>query len=124
MNVNAESYGQAVILNCKGELTSDSLSVLKQAVEHQLAEASPNAKDGVGGLRSQVRDVVLNLEQVPFIDSAALEYLLELQQRLLERQGQVKLAAMDENVAKILEITRLESSFERFAELTQAVKTV
>ena len=111
MQITAESYGQAVILNCKGELTADSLEAFKRAVEHQLAE-------------KQVRDLVLNFEEVPFLDSAALEYLLELQVTLADRLGQVKLARLDENLRKIMEITRLESAFERYDDLSEAVRTV
>jgi anti-anti-sigma factor len=111
MQITAESYGQAVILNCKGELTADSLEAFKRAVEHQLAE-------------KQVRDLVLNFEEVPFLDSAALEYLLELQATLADRLGQVKLARLDENLRKIMEITRLESAFERHDDLSEAVRTV
>ncbi|OPX21804.1 MAG: hypothetical protein B1H04_06030 [Planctomycetales bacterium 4484_123] len=111
MNVTAESYGQAVVLNCKGELTADSLEAFKHAVEHQLREG-------------QVRDLILNLEEVPFVDSAALEYLLELQEKLAEQMGQVKLAKLDENVAKILEMTRLGGLFERFEDLSEAIKTM
>jgi hypothetical protein len=33
------------------------------------------------------------------------------------------LAGLDENCAKILEITRLENEFGRYAELTEAVKS-
>ena len=109
MQITAESYGQAVILNCKGELTADSLEAFRRAVEHQLAEE---------------RDLVLNFEEVPFLDSAALEYLLELQTALADRLGQVKLARLDENVRKIMEITRLESAFERHDDLSEAVRTV
>jgi len=111
MQVSAESYGQAVILNCKGELTTDTLDAFKKAVEHHLAE-------------EQVRDLVLNLEAVPFIDSVSLEYMLGLQETLAERLGQVKLARLDENVAKIVEITRLESAFDRYEDLSEAVKTI
>ena len=111
MNITAESYGQAVVLNCKGELTADSLDAFKRAVDHQLQDA-------------QVRDLVLNLEEVPFLDSEALEYLLDLQERLSERLGQVKLARPDENVSKILEITRLDNAFETFEDVSEAVKTV
>lgn len=111
MQITAESYGQAVILNCKGELTADSLEAFRRAVEHQLAE-------------EQVRDLVLNFEEVPFLDSAAIEYLLELQVTLADRLGQVKLARLDENVRKIMEITRLESAFERHDDLSEAVRTV
>ena len=111
MNITAESYGPAVILNCKGELTADVIQAFQQAVDRQLQDA-------------QVRDIVLNLEQVPFIDSAGLECLLDLQEKLAERLGQVKLAKLDENVARILTLTRLEANFERFDDLAKAVKTL
>lgn len=111
MNVNVESYGHSVVLNLKGELTEDTLATVQQMVEKQVQE-------------EDVIDVVLNMEAVPFVDSKSLEYLLELQDRLLERMGQVKLLRCDENVRKILEVTRLESSFEMFKDTTEAVKTI
>jgi len=111
MNVSAECYGHAVMLNIKGELTEDCLTAFQREVDHQL-----NGKD--------VIDLVLNLEKVPFIDSAVLEYLLELQDRLAEKFGQVKLAKPDENVRKILEITRLQSTFEIYRDVSEAVKAV
>lgn len=111
MQITAESYGHAVILNCKGELTVDSLDALKKAVDHQLQE-------------EDIRDVVLNFEEVPLVDSAALEYLLELQEKLAERLGQIKLARLDENLSKIMEITRLASAFDRYEDLSDAVKTI
>lgn len=111
MNVTAESYGHTVLLHLKGEVTEDSLAALRQAVEHHL-----------GG--KDVVDLVLNLEAVPFLDSAAMEFLLELQDRLVDRLGQVKLVKPDENVAKILEITRLAGTFEVFGDVTEAVKAM
>lgn len=111
MNVTVETYGQSIVLNCKGELTVDSLDAFRRAVDHQVTE-------------DQVRDLVLNFEQVPFVDSAGLECLLDLQELLSERMGQVKLAKLDENVAKIMEITRLDSAFDRFDDINQAVKAM
>ena len=111
MNIAAESYGHAVVLNLKGDLTEDALEALKQAVDHQLQD-----KD--------VIDLVMNLQNVPFLDSTCLEYLLDLNDRLAERMGQVRLAKCDENVRKILEITRLDSTFELFDDLALAVKSV
>jgi anti-sigma B factor antagonist len=111
MNVSAESYGHAVVLNLKGELTADSLSAVRQAVDHQL--------DTEG-----VVDLVLNLEDVPFIDSASLAYLLDLQATLNERFGQVRLLKCDENVRKILEITRLETSFDICKDAAEAIKAM
>lgn len=111
MNITAESYGHAVILIFKGELVEDTIEALRQAVDHQLES-------------NEVIDLVLNLESVPFVDSQALEYLLDLQDRLAERLGQVRLVKCDENVRKILEITRLDSVFELFEDVTEAVKAV
>ena len=110
MSITVESYGHSVLLNIKGELTEDTLAGFNQDVDRQLQD-----KD--------VIDLVLNMENVPFIDSNAMEYLLDLQDRLAERMGQVKLLRCDENVRKILEITRLESSFEIFKDIHEAVKT-
>ena len=111
MNVAVESYGHAVILILKGELTEDSIGAVKKAVDHQLED-------------SGVIDVVLNLKEVPFVDSAALEYTLDLQDRLAERLGQVKFVCADENVATILEMTRLRSAFEIFDDVPQAMKAL
>ncbi len=111
MNIQAESYGHAVILILEGELTADSLEAFKRVVEHQLAG-------------KEVIDLVLNLEKVAFIDSAALEYLLDLQELLAERLGRVKFVKSDENIVKILEITRLDSTFEVFGEVPEAVRVM
>jgi anti-anti-sigma factor len=111
MQVNAESYGNAVILNLKGEITEDCISSFKQIVDHHLGD-------------SQVVDLVLNMEQVPFIDSAGLEFLLDLQDRLAAKFGRVKLTCCDENVRKILEITQLSRSFEVLADVAEAVKAI
>ena len=112
MNIQAESYGHAVILILEGELTDDSLEVFRQTVDHQLDS-------------QEVIDLVLNLEKVPFIDSAALEYLLDLQEQLTgPRMGGVKFAKPDENVLKILEITRLESTFDVFMDVSEAIKVM
>jgi len=111
MNITVESYGHAVVLNMKGELTEDALSAIRREVQHQLS-----GKDVV--------DLVLNLEKVPFIDSAGLEFLLDLQERLAHKFSQVRLVGPDENVRKIFEITRLDSEFEIHQEIAEAVKAV
>lgn len=111
MNVTAESYGHAVMLIMKGELSEDSLASFNQTVDHQLRN-------------KEVIDIVLNMEEVPFVDSAALECLLDLQDKLAERFGQVKLVKIDENIDKILEITHLQSEFDIYKDVAEAVKAV
>lgn len=111
MNIQAESYGQAVMLILEGELTEDSLEVTKRAVDHQLKNRN-------------VIDVLFNMEKVHFIDSAAMEYLLDLSDQLAERLGQIKLVKPNETVRKILEIIEMEAMFEIFSDVPQAVKAI
>ena len=111
MNVTAESYGHAIVLNLQGELTGDSTAALMQVVDHHL-------KDG------ELIDVVLNMETVGFVDSAALECMLDLEDRLAERFGRVKLVKVDENIRMILDITRLTNTFDIYDDINDAVKAV
>jgi len=111
MNISTESYGHAVIMILKGEFIEDVVGAIGKAVEHQMES-------------DEVVDIVFNLEEVPFIDSAGLEYLLDLQDRLAERFGQVKLVRPDENVMQILDFTRLRSTFEVYKETNEAVKSI
>lgn len=111
MNITAESYGHAVILNLKGDLTEDSVRAFMQVIDHHLGD-------------EYVVDVILNMELVPLVDSAGLECLLDLQDRLAQKFGQVKLVACDTNVRKILEITRLTPSFEILNDVAEAVKAI
>jgi len=109
MGIEAENYGRSVVLNVTGELTEDVLTGLAERVEHELEQ-------------DQVLDVIVNMAEAPFLDSVALAYLLELQDRLREKLGQVKLAGCDPNVKKILEMTRLDVDFETYDEVAAAVK--
>jgi anti-anti-sigma factor len=109
MNIQAESYGHALILNLSGELNADSLEAFRQTVDRHL--------EG-----KEVVDLVLNLASVPFIDSEGLECLLDLQDRLAERLGQVKLVRPGDNVATVLEMTRLKSRFEIYRDVPEAAK--
>ncbi len=111
MNITTETYGHAAILNMKGDLIEDALSAVKQAVDHQV-----EAGEAV--------DVVFNMAEVGFVDSVGLEYLLDLQDRLSEKLGQVKLVNVTENLRTILEITRLQSRLEVFEDIPAAVKAL
>ncbi|MDP6544733.1 MAG: STAS domain-containing protein [Phycisphaerae bacterium] len=109
MSIPVEDYGHAVILKPKGELTEDTLDAFKEVVDHQL-------------MSDAVVDVIVDMEEITFIDSTLLEYLLDTQDSLHEKFGQVRLARCDENVATILEITRLNLVFEVFENTSDAVR--
>jgi anti-anti-sigma factor len=110
MDVGVEIYGAAVVLAVQGELTEETLAPLREEIRRQLDD--------------DIVDVVLDLERVTTLDSCALEFLVDLQDQLIERLGQVRLLRPDENVAKILEMTRLRNTFEIFQDTSEAVATL
>lgn len=111
MSIPCESYGHAVILKPKGELTEDTLNSLQRAVDHQLENP-------------EVVDIILNVEEVTFMDSMTLEYFLDLKDRLIDKFGCVRFVHCPDSVRKILEVTRLDTDFEIFEDITAAVKAM
>ena len=111
MNINVEGFGQAALLIVKGEMTADDVASLRKTTDHQLEN-------------EDVVDLVLDMQEAPFVDSAVWEFLLDLQDELAERMGQVKLARCDENVRKIVEMTRLDREFELFDAVEPAVRMI
>ena len=67
--------------------------------------------------------VVLYMSGVSFIDSSGLELLLWARECCTQNKREMRLAGLDENCLRILEITRLMNEFDHYAELAEAVKS-
>lgn len=67
--------------------------------------------------------VVLDLDNSETIDSLGLTALLNGQERLRERQGDLKIATTNPVNRKILEITRLDRQLDVFESVLDAVKS-
>jgi len=109
MRVRTQDYNDVTVVEVQGELDADLTELLQNAISSIVA----NRKIGI----------VLDLSAVGFIDSQGLELLLWVRDYCHQNTIQLRLAGLDENCAKILEVTRLESEFDRYAELAEAVKS-
>ena len=109
MKIKTQDYNDVTVVELQGELDDDLTEPLQSTITDIVA------KQKVG--------IVLDLSAVGFIDSQGLELLLWLHDYCHQNKTQLRLAGLDENCAKILEVTRLESEFERYAELAEAVKS-
>jgi anti-anti-sigma factor len=110
MQITIEQYGDISALKVKHELSVDNVQQFRKHAEKQLEEG--------------VRRFVLDLEETLFVDSEGLEAFLWLRdecENIFEVAG-VKVAAADENVRKILEMTRLDKDFEIYDTVADAVK--
>ncbi|MCC7350261.1 MAG: STAS domain-containing protein [Phycisphaerales bacterium] len=62
-------------------------------------------------IKTSARKLVLNLEQVPYMDSSAVAVLVELLQRLRKSGGKIVLTNLQPRVRGLLEIARLNTIF-------------
>ena len=74
-------------------------------------------------LKSDRPRVVLDFSQVRRIDSAGVEMLLHCLEQVVERDGEIKLAAVPRDVAMVLELTRVGRLFEAFDTTDAAVES-
>jgi anti-sigma B factor antagonist len=109
MRIKTQDYNEVTVIELQGELDGDMSTSLKNTI----TDIVTAGKAGV----------VLHASGVGFIDSEGLELLLWIKEYCAENHCQLRVAGLDENCAKILEVTRLESEFDLYSELAEAVKS-
>jgi anti-anti-sigma factor len=109
MRIRTQDYNDVTVVELQGELDGDCAEMLKNTITDIIA--------------TEKAGIVLDMSCVGFIDSRGLEQLLWARDYCNENKRGMRLAGLDENCAKILEITRLENEFDRYAELSKAVKS-
>jgi len=110
MRIHWQDYNDVTVVEIQGEVDEEMAEPLKNAITEVIAR--PKA------------GIVLNLSDVSFLDSQGLELLLWVRDYCRQNKTQLRLAGLDENCEKILEITRLRDEFDRHAELAEAVKSL
>ena len=109
MKIKTQDYNDVTVVELQGELDGEFTELLKNTI----TEIIVTHKAGI----------VLDMSNVGFVDGEGLEQLLWVRDYCSENNCQLRLAGLDENCEKILEITRLENEFDRYAELAEAVKS-
>jgi anti-anti-sigma factor len=109
MRINTQNYNDVTVIELQGELDAEVAEALKATVTEIVA--------------AQRRRLILDMSNINFIDGQGLELLLWIHQYARQNRVQLKLAGLDENCRKILEITRLKDEFDCHGELTGAVRS-
>lgn len=99
--------GTVDVISVKGPFNVDVIDEVKTFVEPWLHRGIPK--------------IVLDLEGVQLIDSAGLEFLLELQERCLQKSGELQIAGAAGLCRDALCITGVADRFESFTDATSAV---
>ena len=109
MKIAVQDYNEVPIIELQGEFTAEFVDAFQDSASNTIAK-------GISGL-------VIDMTKINFVDSKGLESLLWLKDYCVENNCQLKLAGLDENCKKILEITRIACQLDSYDELTQAVKS-
>lgn len=100
-------HGAVHVLSGTQPLSGETLASLKPLVEQCFHRGQPH--------------IVLNLASIPLIDSAGLEFLLDLRDRALRSGGLVQLAEPKALCRDILQATGLAEEFTLFDQLSAAI---
>lgn len=110
MKISSYQHGKGMVVAPREAIVEGECADLQRAVGDALANGSSH--------------IVLDLTEVPYIDSAGLEILTELQMSCGDGGAQLKFASIGEVCAEILRITELDTRFERFGTVEEAAKSL
>jgi anti-anti-sigma factor len=111
MPIKSDEYNRVCVMTLTGDFSGPDVQSARRMVE-ELVE------------QKQIVDFVVDFEKAGFVDSEGLETLLWIKRKSEDLFGQMKLANLDENCRKILEMTRLEHRFECHNDLPAALRTM
>ena len=110
MHIEERSVGDVTVLDLKGKMT--------------LGEGDELLKDKINSLVQQGRrKVVLNLEGVPYIDSAGLGEIVRTYTTISRQGGSLKLLNLTKRITDLLSITKLLTVFETYDSEADAVRS-
>jgi anti-anti-sigma factor len=109
MRISTQNYNDVTVVELQGEFDEELVEPVKATVTESVS--------------AQRRRIVLDMTNINFIDGQGLELLMWVHQYCRQNRVQLKLAGLDENCGKILEITRLKDEFDCHVELTGAVRS-
>src|SRR6266576_6324845 len=110
MQIEERSAGDVTVLDLKGKMT--------------LGEGDELLKDKINSLLHQGRKkIVLNLEGVPYIDSAGLGEIVRTYTTIKKQDGSLKLLNLTKRITDLLSITKLLTVFETYDSEADAVRS-
>lgn len=111
MPVKCEEYNQVCVMAIEGDFVGPEIEPARNVLAEQMD-------------KRQIVDFVFDFEKSGLIDSEGLEFLLSTKEKCEQHFGKMKLVCLDDNMKKILEMTRLEHKFESHPDLAAALKNM
>ncbi len=107
LHLNSRPLGNVLVVQCDGRIVAG-------------AEVY-NLHSYVGDALLKYPDIILQLDQVSFVDSSGLGALARLVTKARSKGGDMKLCGLQEQVRKALDLTNLLSMFETYDSMAEAI---
>ena len=107
LSLQLRRVGEVVIVTCSGKIVG--------------GPETDELQQMIGGLLPLEPNIVMNVEQVTFLDSAGIGVLVRLLYRTRNASGDLKLCCAPQRIADILRITRLAGVFDVHTREDQAI---
>jgi anti-sigma B factor antagonist len=110
MQIHQRTVGDVTIVDLNGKMT--------------LGEGDELLRDKVNSLIQQgQKKIILNLAEVPYIDSAGLGEVVRTYTTVSRQGGSLKLLSLTKRIQDLLAITKLLTVFETFENEQDAIKS-
>src|SRR6202040_3733789 len=107
LRLESRPVGEVLVMQCQGRLVAG----------NDVFTLHARVADAI----EKYGDVVLQLDQVEFLDSSGLGALMRLVQDARSKGGDLKLCGLPPKVRKVLELTHLISKFEVYDSVEEAI---
>lgn len=98
MDIKPRNVGRATVLDISGQIRGSEVADFKSYVRNCV-------KDGV-------RDIVLNLAEVQFIDSSGVGMLIHMLQEVRSQGGDMRLLNLSEDIHDLFEMVAIDRLFQ------------
>ena len=98
MTFSLEKCGTTTVVIVDGQLTLNNRSEFKERVLARLAAGDT--------------DFVIDFDEADYIDSSGLGVLVSLSKHIRDENGRLKLAGLNEDLARLFALTKLDSLFD------------
>lgn len=107
MNIEVKQQGNIQVMHCGGSLDADTVVAFKKIAYDLVSKGSTR--------------FIIDCSKLTFVDSMGLGVLISLLRRVRQKDGDVKVASLTDEVKTIFEITRLHRLFDVCADWNSAI---
>lgn len=107
MPFHIETAGDVVVVAVAGQLVVGNRQAFKQSVLDEVERGA--------------RRILVDFSETGYVDSSGLGALVSLNKRLREAGGELRLAALNEDMRTLFELTRLDTLFRLYASRAEAL---